>query len=106
MLTSIQIHNLATESAVKATNDYINQYGETFYCGFAWVHIVNGRCKFVNDLKKESNILSKNWKKSYDVWNPSKHCTQSMDAKEVGASAYAKVLMDNGIDCYMASRAD
>lgn len=106
MLTSLQIHELATIEAKKATNDYIQKFGETFYCGFAWVHIVNGKCKFINDLKKEGDILSKNYKKSFDVWNPSKHCTQSMAVKEAGAMAYAKVLLENGIDCYMESRAD
>jgi hypothetical protein len=40
------------------------------------------------------------------IWNPTSNFTQSMDVKEAGSTAFAKVLRDNGIDAYMGSRAD
>jgi len=40
------------------------------------------------------------------LWNPGGSFTQSMDIKETGAEAYAKVLREHGLDAYMGSRAD
>lgn len=107
MLTSIEIHNLALIEAKKASDKYIAEYGEPFYCGFAWVHIPNGKCKFINDMKKlKDSGYTKHWKKGYEIWNPCKNGTQSMDVKLAGAYAYAKVLTENGIECNAQSRAD
>ena len=31
------IHNEAKTAAIQAENDHIAKYGESYYCGFAWV---------------------------------------------------------------------
>ena len=83
-----------------------NEYGEPMYCGFAWV-----------DVKERSNsklgkaLQSIGFRKSYQsgvlqLWDPAQHRGQSMDAKEVGAQAYASVWREYGVDMHMGSRAD
>jgi len=99
------IYDEALAAAVKAEADYMAQYGEPMYCGFAWVEIPNGRSKFVSWLKK-NKIGDKHWKKGWQIWNPAGNFTQSMDIKEAGAYAFVKVLRAHGIDCVSASRAD
>jgi hypothetical protein len=102
----LEMHEKATEAAIKATNEFIREHGETPYCGFAWVKIyADGRSKFGKELIK-SGVASKAWDSGYDVWNPSKNSTQSMDAKEQGAMAYAEVMRANGVKAYAQSRAD
>ena len=103
--TPLEIHEEATKEAKKAVADFIAKHGEPFYCGFAWVNICDGRSAFAKALKK-AGIASKSYSKGFDVWNPSGHPTQSMDAKEQGAYAYAEVLRKYGIKCYAQSRAD
>ena len=83
-----------------------NEYSEPMYCGFAWV-----------DVKERSNsklgkaLQSVGFKKSWQsgvlqLWDPAQHRGQSMDCKEVGASAYAAIWRDYGVKMYMGSRAD
>lgn len=99
------IHNEALALAKKAESDYVAQYGEPFYCGFAWVDIDNGRSPFVNWCKK-NGVGSKHWRKGWCIWNPAGNGTQSMDVKEAGAYAYAAVLRNYNIDAQAGSRAD
>lgn len=99
------IYDEAKAAGIKAENDYIAQYGEPYYCGFAWVEIPNGRSKFVNWLKKQ-NIGGKHWKKGWEIWRPTDRMTQSMDVLEAGAYAFAKVLKAHGIEAYANSRPD
>ena len=73
--------------------------------GFAWVEIPNGRSPFVNWARK-NDVGTKHYQKGWQVWNPTKTFSQSMDVREAGATAFAKVLRDNGIEAYMVSRAD
>jgi hypothetical protein len=100
----IQLHNLAWAAAQKAAADFIAQYGEPCYCGFAWVNF-SGTTKFARELRK-AGICSKSYDKGMDVWNPGGHNTQSMDIKETAAQAYASVLRQHGIDAYARSRPD
>lgn len=99
------IYQQALQSAENAEAEFLAQYGEPMYCGFAWVDISNGRDPFVNWCRK-NNIGRKHWNKGWTIWNPTGSMTQSMDLKEVACRAFAKVLRDNGIDAYMGSRAD
>lgn len=99
------IYDEALAAGIKAEQDYLAQYGEPMYCGFAWVELPNGRSKFVNWLKKQ-NIGSKHWKKGWQIWRPTNNHTQSMDILEAGAYAFVKVLRAHGIDAVSASRAD
>jgi hypothetical protein len=99
------IHTQALESARQAAQDYIEKHGEPYYCGFAWVKIrVKGSTKMGKALKTMGFDLA--WNGGLDLWNPSGHGTQSMDVKEAGAYAYAKVMQEHGIACYAQSRAD
>lgn len=99
------IHTEAVLAGVTAEQAFIAQHGETPYCGFGWVEIPNGRSPFVKWCKQNS-IGDKHWKKGWSIWRPTNSYTQSMDVQEVGATAFAKVLQANGIEAYMASRAD
>ena len=89
-----------------------NAYGEPVYCGFAWVtvypkHKGNTRAGKQERAVLESMGFRKDWTgKAYELWNPTGYRGQSMDVKEVGASAYAEVLRQQGFTAYAGSRAD
>ena len=99
------IYNEALTEAKKAEAQYLAQYGEPWYCGFAWVDIDNGRSPFVTWCKK-NGIGSKHWKKGWCIWNPTSNGTQSMDIKEAGSIAFCQVLRKYDIDACWGSRAD
>lgn len=72
-------------------------------CGFGWVHIMDGRSRFVNWLKKKKlgrPHHDKGWVISCSDFN------QSMERKEAYCRAYARVLSEAGIECYADSRMD
>jgi hypothetical protein len=95
----------ALAAAEQAEHEYREQHGEGFMCGFAWIHIPNGRDPFVYFLKK-NNLGSKHWHKGYYLWNPSKCGSQSIDLLEHCCRVFAQVLKDNGIECRSQSRLD
>ena len=110
-----EIHQKALTVAKTAVTDYLadwtaktggNEYGEPMYCGVAW-----GEVPGIKLSTKIGKAFAKvGFKKSYgrglSLWNPGDHHGQSMDAKEVGADAYAEVLESYGVKAYGASRAD
>jgi hypothetical protein len=95
----------AFDAAAEAEAKYRAQYGEPFYCGFAWVNIKPGNCAIANYLKKKGEAR-KSYHGGVDVWNPGKSGTQSMDIKEQGADAFAAVLRKYGFKASAMSRAD
>ena len=109
------IHTEATSAAKAAVAKLLdewtektggNKYGEPMYCGFAWVDV-----KVRSNSKLGKALQTVGFKKSWQggvlqLWDPAQHRGQSMDCKEVGASAYAAVFRAYGIDMYMGSRAD
>ena len=111
-----QIHTEATNAAKQAVVNYLdnwtkttggNEYGEPMYCGFAWVEVSVTR----TNSQEAKQLTSIGFKPSYrgramQLWDPAQHRGQSMDCKEVGASAYAEVLNKYGFDAHMGSRAD
>lgn len=101
----ISIYTKALEAAKQAENDYLQQHGEGFMCGFAWVYFPNGRDRFVNWLKK-NNLGSKHWKKGYLLWNPTRSGSQSIDLLEHCSRVFANVLREQGINCQSQSRLD
>ena len=103
-----KLHNTATQAAVEACQAVEERHGGQFAwpCGFAWVNIRPATQLFARRLKKEGIVKSRSWQGGYDIWNPSNNSTQSMDAKEAGARAYARVLQANGIHAYAQSRMD
>lgn len=99
------IYTQALDAAKAAEAEYLKQYGEPMYCGFAWVDLPSARTPFVTWCKK-NGVGSKHWKKGWQIWNPAGNFTQSMDIKEAGAHAFAQILNKHGIDCRTGSRAD
>ena len=105
----------AKASAVKAQQDLLakwtaqtggNEYGEPMYCGFAWVNIYGIKASTKEGRAMKQAGLKKDYSGAFSVWNPGNHAGQSMDFKEVGAYAYAKVLEVYGYRAYAGSRAD
>lgn len=99
------IYTQAIDAAKAAEADFLEKHGEPLYCGYAWVDFSSARTPFVNWCKK-NDVGSKHWNKGWVIWNPAGNHTQSLDIKEVGASAFAEVLNRNGIVCSEGSRAD
>lgn len=111
-LEGLDLHNAALDAAQQAVDALIEQHGQQHpawnYCGFAWVAIRPARGKFVNALKK-ADLGYTGYKGGYQITPRVKIAgpqAQSMNLKEEAATAYAKVLRDNGIDAWMQSRAD
>jgi hypothetical protein len=97
--------NTATAAAQQAEADFRAKHGEPGYCGFAWVVVrEKASTKLGRALKNVG--FRKEYGGGLSIWNPGGSFTQSMDIKEAGAEAYAKVLREHGIDAYMNSRAD
>jgi hypothetical protein len=96
----------AKTAARLAALAHIDQYGEQFYCGFAWVNIygVKGNTK-LGKLFKAAGV-QQDYTKAYTIWNPSDLGTQCMATKEAGARAAADVFTRYGFRAYMGSRAD
>jgi hypothetical protein len=85
------------------------EHGEPLYCGFAWVRVWG--VKLNTKLGKE--MIKYKFKKfwtgnsgSIFLWNPSEYHGQSMEVKEEGAEAYAKILRNYGFNAHMGSKAD
>jgi len=111
----ISLHEQGIEASKKALKKFLedwnkntggNKYGEPMYCGFAGVVIFDVRSN--SKVGKELRELGfrKHYPKGLYLSNPADHHGQSMDCKEQGASAYAKVFRDAGFKAYMTSRAD
>ena len=72
-------------------------------CGFAGVVIKPARGKFVSYLKS----LGMGYKHYYGGWYVSvREFNQSLTRKEAYADAFAKVLSEEGMKCYVDSRMD
>ena len=106
MIDNIEsIHNTATEAAQKATAAFLTKHGDCGACGFAWVVVkAKGSTKLGRALKTVG--FRPEYGGGLSMWNPSGSGTQSIDAKEHGAVAYARVLAQYGIEAYAASRLD
>lgn len=101
------IHNEASVAANLAQADYLQQYGDRAYCGFAWVNVYVDR----TNSKEAKELLKIGFRKDYRpkclcFWKPGAYNGQSMDVHEAGARAYAEVLSKHGFRAYMGSRAD
>ena len=83
-----------------------NQYGEPMYCGFAWVNIykIKGNTKLGRAMKHAG--YEKDYTGAYQIYNPAGYGGQSMDVKEAGARAAAKVFEQYGFTAYPGGRAD
>ena len=83
-----------------------NDYGEPMYCGFAWVNIykIKGNTKLGRAMKQAG--YTKDYTGAYQIYNPAGYGGQSMDVKEAGARAAAKVFEQYGFTAYPGGRAD
>ena len=92
--------------------DYSKQiyFVEDGVCGFAWVDVYPTHKGHTRLGKEERKILEaagfrkNDYMKTYRLWISMYN--QSMQKKEAYASAYAKVLRENGIKAYSGSRLD
>ena len=96
----------ALQHAKDAAVAHIEQHGEAWYCGFAWVNIygIKGNTKLGKRMKAAG--FDKDYTGAYTIWNPSGLGTQCMSTKEAGAAAAARVFTAAGFTCYAGSRAD
>lgn len=97
----------AFEAAAEATQAHIDANPGVWYpCGFAWVNIKPARGKLVELLKDAGEGYTDSYYGGYTVYNPSKHHTQWMDAKEKGCRAFVEVLKKYGIKGTSCTRID
>ena len=102
-----EIHKEAVAAAEAAETAFVKNFGEPFYCGFAWVTARVSRTNSAEAKELMSVGFQKDWEpKKLCLWNPSGNPTQSMDIKEVGARAYADVLRKYGYNVRVGTRAD
>jgi hypothetical protein len=97
-------------SAIEAAQDVDFTSSEDAYCGFAWIEIKPARGAFVAMLKKQG-IGQNGYAGGWNIWSSALQCkrangSQSMVLKENVCEAFAKVLVENGINAYVVSRAD
>ena len=103
----INIINEAVAAADAAAREHIRKNPGVWYpCGFAWVKINPARGPLVTALKALGVGRVNKFEGGYDVWNPSNNSTQWLDAKEVGARAFAEVLRKYGFECTVCTRLD
>lgn len=101
----VTVHAEATTAAEAATKTFLAKYGDSFPCGFAWVTVrEKASTKLGRALKTVG--FDKAYGGGLQLWNPSKSYTQSVDALEAGARAYADVLKKYGINASVGSRLD
>lgn len=98
----------AKTAAMDAEKQFIDAHGEPMYCGFAWVEVAVERTnsKVAKELAMAGGFDKSYKRKTMTLWNPGESGTQSMDVKEAGARAYAKVLQEFGLSATACSRAD
>lgn len=101
------IYTEAKQAAIEAENEYIAKNGEPAYCGFGWVDIFVDR----TNSKEAKALIAVGFRKSYqaktlNMWTCGNYHGQSMDVKEAGSEAFAKVFKKYGFRAYAGSRAD
>lgn len=108
-LTQEQVNAIVQEAFVearKAAEQFYAQNGDRDCCGFAWTNIykVKGNTKLGKMLKAAG--VRQDYTKAFQLWNPSKFPTQSLNILEAGADAAAKVFRKYGFEAYAGSRMD
>lgn len=74
-------------------------------CGFAWVNIKPGNCRFANWLKKNDLGRIDSYYGGVTIWVD--EFNQSLERKEAYARAFADVILESGIEkCYIGSKMD
>ena len=99
----------ANREAQKAAQEYLDKYFQGHdggACGFAWVEIygIKGNTRQGRQFKKAG--IERSYCRVLSMWNPSGMSIQSIDAKEAGALAAAKVWREYGFNAFPCSRLD
>jgi hypothetical protein len=107
--TQEQINSIVAEAqheAAKAAREFHAKHGDRDCCGFAWTNIygVKGNTKLGKMLKAAG--VRQDYTKAFQLWNPSKFPTQSLNILEAGADAAASVFKRYGFEAYAGSRMD
>jgi hypothetical protein len=108
--TQDQVNDIVIEAITEARKAADNLYaihGDRDLCGFAWTNIykVKGSTK-LGRMLKAAGLQFNGYEKAFQIWNPSKHPTQSVGIKEAGAEAAAQVFRKYGFVAYSGSRLD
>lgn len=94
------------EAAKAAATLMHKRVGERDACGFAWVTVYDVR----SNSKLGKLLANYGFRKAYtgglQLWDPSKHPTQSVSVLEAGASAMAEELKSVGLTAYAGSKLD
>lgn len=96
----------AMAEARKAALDFLAKHGDRDCCGFAWTNIygVKGNTRLGKMLKAAG--VRQDYTKAFQLWNPAKVPTQSLNVLEAGAQAAADVFRRYGFEAYAGSRLD
>jgi len=114
-MDTIAVRDETLTAAAAAAHDYIaewkaktggNAYGEPMYCGFAWVTVYPKHKGNTKLGKLERQTLKEIGLRPDYTGRAAQWPGQSMDAKEAGARAAARVLTKYGYTAYAGSRAD
>lgn len=108
-LTQEQVTAIVAEAmaeARKAAEAFLAQHGDRDCCGFAWTNIygVKGNTRLGKMLKQAG--VRQDYTKAFQLWNPAKMPTQSLNVLEAGAEAAADVFRRYGFEAYAGSRLD
>ena len=109
---AVEAGNEAMKAAVPRAMTVSNPAsGESWYveggvCGFAWVNVKPGNCRFANWAKKNTKFKPDSYEGGVKYWVS--EGGQSMERKEAFARAMSKVLTDAGVarSVYSGSRMD
>lgn len=104
------VQNACNEAAIQArtaAKAFYDTHGDRDACGFAWVNVWGVRSNSRLGKTLQSYGFRKDYSGSLQLWNPSGSATQSINIKEAGAEAYARVITQRlGIRAYAGSRLD
>lgn len=108
-LTQDQVNSIVHEALIaarKAADDFYQLHGDRDACGFAWTNIykVKGNTRLGKMLKTAG--VRQDYTKTFQLWNPSKFPTQSLNILEAGATAAAQVFRKYGFEAGAGSRMD
>jgi hypothetical protein len=116
-MLQITLNAIVEESLVAAkaaASDYHTKHHggvERGACGFAWVEICEYEGKRITGNTKLGRMfkqmgITQDYTRTFQIWNPSKFPTQSIDVLEAGARAAANVFNGHGFKAYAGSRLD
>lgn len=89
--------NMSMKAASNGVISYINQHGEHWPYGFAWVVFKNGRGKLAKILKTNFDASKCYGQPGVQIWGPGGGVYQSMDAKVEGCKEFIKMAIRCGL---------